>query len=124
MGSSGPIHSSVVPLSSYCLDLQGRSRSPSFPYYRGWKFSFGPDLSPKHDGTADEWTGPQLPISRNSRWSEDRGVVGSLRPPRHWRTNSMVASFSGRTVSINMSLDVNLYDEMTKKKMKKKTKWV
>ncbi|KAL6955285.1 hypothetical protein U1Q18_043909, partial [Sarracenia purpurea var. burkii] len=111
MGSSGPIHSSVVPLSSYCLDLQGRSRSPSFPYYRGWKFSFGPDLSPK------------LPISRNSRWSEDRGVVGSLRPPRHWRTNSMVASFSGRTVSINMSLDVNLYDEMTKKKMKKKTKW-
>ncbi|KAL6997559.1 hypothetical protein U1Q18_007686 [Sarracenia purpurea var. burkii] len=47
MGSSGPVHSSAVPSSSDCLDLLGRSRSPSFPYYRGWNFSFGPDLSPK-----------------------------------------------------------------------------
>ncbi|XP_052170495.1 glycosyltransferase-like At2g41451 [Diospyros lotus] len=42
MGSSGSVHSS-----SDCRDLLGRSRSPSFPYYKDWTFRYGSDLRPK-----------------------------------------------------------------------------
>jgi len=45
MGDSGPVHSSSA--SSDCVDLLGQSRSPSFPYYRDWKLSYGSDLRPK-----------------------------------------------------------------------------
>ncbi|KAA8517172.1 hypothetical protein F0562_017465 [Nyssa sinensis] len=46
MGGSPPAHSSSAA-SSDCGDLLGQSRSPSFPYYRNWKFSYGSDLRPK-----------------------------------------------------------------------------
>ncbi|XP_048225854.1 glycosyltransferase-like At2g41451 [Ricinus communis] len=39
--------SSSTPKDSGCSDLLGRSHSPSFPYYRNWKFDFGSDLKPK-----------------------------------------------------------------------------
>ncbi|XP_044478349.1 glycosyltransferase-like At2g41451 [Mangifera indica] len=32
---------------SGCFDPLGRSNSPSFPYFRDWKFDFGSDLKPK-----------------------------------------------------------------------------
>ncbi|KAJ0042582.1 hypothetical protein Pint_17785 [Pistacia integerrima] len=32
---------------SGCLDPLGRSNTPSFPYFRDWKFDFGSDLKPK-----------------------------------------------------------------------------
>ncbi|XP_024025423.1 glycosyltransferase-like At2g41451 [Morus notabilis] len=32
---------------SDCLDPLGRSRSPSFPYFRDWKFDYSADLRPK-----------------------------------------------------------------------------
>ncbi|KAJ4969605.1 hypothetical protein NE237_002704 [Protea cynaroides] len=47
MGSSAPedvVHSSS---SSDCAELLGRSSSPSFPYYRDWKFNYDADLKPK-----------------------------------------------------------------------------
>ncbi|KAF8376818.1 hypothetical protein HHK36_031505 [Tetracentron sinense] len=46
MGSSPPTnlaHSST----SDCAELLGRSSSPSFPYYRDWKFDYESDLKPK-----------------------------------------------------------------------------
>ncbi|PSS33539.1 Glycosyltransferase-like KOBITO [Actinidia chinensis var. chinensis] len=43
MDSSGPVRESA----SDCVDLLGRTRSPSFPYYRDWKFGYGSDLRPK-----------------------------------------------------------------------------
>ncbi|XP_010264117.1 PREDICTED: glycosyltransferase-like At2g41451 [Nelumbo nucifera] len=50
MGSSPPTnlaHSLSSTSSSDCAELLGRSASPSFPYYRDWKFNFGADLKPK-----------------------------------------------------------------------------
>ncbi|XP_008793104.3 glycosyltransferase-like At2g41451 [Phoenix dactylifera] len=41
--TSGRVSSS----SSDCVEILGRSSSPSFPYYRGWKFSFDLDPHPK-----------------------------------------------------------------------------
>ncbi|XP_068640194.1 glycosyltransferase-like At2g41451 [Aristolochia californica] len=32
---------------SDCVEILGRSSSPSFPYYRGWKFDISSDLRPK-----------------------------------------------------------------------------
>ncbi|KAK2651948.1 hypothetical protein Ddye_011804 [Dipteronia dyeriana] len=32
---------------SGCVDVLGRSHSPSFPYFKDWKFDFGSDLKPK-----------------------------------------------------------------------------
>ncbi|PQQ07661.1 glycosyltransferase-like [Prunus yedoensis var. nudiflora] len=32
---------------SDCVDLLGRSHSPSFPYYKDWKFDYMSDLRPK-----------------------------------------------------------------------------
>ncbi|KAF7144755.1 hypothetical protein RHSIM_Rhsim04G0108000 [Rhododendron simsii] len=46
MDPSGTVRSSAAA-SSDCVDLLGRSRSASFPYYRDWKFSYGSDLRPK-----------------------------------------------------------------------------
>ncbi|KAJ7976712.1 Glycosyltransferase-like KOBITO 1 [Quillaja saponaria] len=46
MGSSPPSHHSHSS-SSDCVDLLGRSHSPSFPYYRDWQFDYGSDLRPK-----------------------------------------------------------------------------
>ncbi|XP_028761403.1 glycosyltransferase-like At2g41451 [Neltuma alba] len=46
MGTSAPslqTHSS----SSDCVNVLGQSHSPSFPYYRDWKFDYGSDLRPK-----------------------------------------------------------------------------
>ncbi|GFS36956.1 elongation defective 1 protein [Actinidia rufa] len=43
MERSGPARRSA----SNCVDLLGRTRSPSFPYYRDWKFRYGSDLRPK-----------------------------------------------------------------------------
>ncbi|KAF6160161.1 hypothetical protein GIB67_016597 [Kingdonia uniflora] len=48
MGSSAPTnvaHSSSS--SADCVELLGRSASPSFPYYRDWKFNYESDLKPK-----------------------------------------------------------------------------
>ncbi|XAR69897.1 hypothetical protein NMG60_11001655 [Bertholletia excelsa] len=47
MGVSDTVRSSSSVSSSDCVDLFGRSRPSSFPYYKGWKFSYGYDLSPK-----------------------------------------------------------------------------
>ncbi|GMP86619.1 hypothetical protein CsSME_00039329 [Camellia sinensis var. sinensis] len=48
MSGSGPDHGlSASSSSSDCVDLLGRSRLPSFPYYRDWKFNHGSDLGPK-----------------------------------------------------------------------------
>ncbi|XP_074562244.1 glycosyltransferase-like At2g41451 [Curcuma longa] len=44
-GSSTP--SVVARFSSDCADILSSSSSPSFPYYRGWKFDFDKDLRPK-----------------------------------------------------------------------------
>ncbi|KAL9832671.1 Glycosyltransferase-like protein [Arabidopsis thaliana] len=33
---------------SGCVDLLGQSRSPSFPYFRNWKFDYHSDLKPRH----------------------------------------------------------------------------
>ncbi|KAI8559096.1 hypothetical protein RHMOL_Rhmol04G0148100 [Rhododendron molle] len=46
MDPSGTVRSSAAAASD-CVDLLGRSRSASFPYYRDWKFSYGSDLRPK-----------------------------------------------------------------------------
>ncbi|KAA8518080.1 hypothetical protein F0562_015554 [Nyssa sinensis] len=46
MGDSAPALLSSAE-SSDCVDLLGQSRSPSFPYYRNWKFSYESDLRPK-----------------------------------------------------------------------------
>ncbi|KAE9455914.1 hypothetical protein C3L33_12190, partial [Rhododendron williamsianum] len=46
MDPSGTVPSSAAAASD-CVDLLGRSRSASFPYYRDWKFSYGSDLRPK-----------------------------------------------------------------------------
>lgn len=43
--------------------------------------------------------------------SGDQRVVGSVRPPRHWRTNAKAARVKGRIVSIKRSLEVNDDDE-------------
>lgn len=47
MGSAlgGPL----VQASSHsdCVDLLGRTHSPSFPYFRDWKFDYASDLRPK-----------------------------------------------------------------------------
>ncbi|OAP03498.1 hypothetical protein AXX17_AT3G51780 [Arabidopsis thaliana] len=32
---------------SGCVDLLGQSRSPSFPYFRNWKFDYHSDLKPR-----------------------------------------------------------------------------
>ncbi|KAJ8648743.1 hypothetical protein MRB53_001766 [Persea americana] len=40
------VHSSTSS-SSDCLEILGRSASPSFPYYRGWKFDVESDRRPK-----------------------------------------------------------------------------
>ncbi|XP_077218231.1 glycosyltransferase-like protein [Tasmannia lanceolata] len=39
--------SSSSSSSSDCLEILGRSSSPSFPYYKGWKFDFNSDLHPR-----------------------------------------------------------------------------
>ncbi|XP_042473690.1 glycosyltransferase-like At2g41451 [Zingiber officinale] len=44
-GSSTP--SVVARFSSDCADILSSNSSPSFPYYRGWKFDFDKDLEPK-----------------------------------------------------------------------------
>ena len=46
MDSSGLARESA----SDCVDFLGRTRSPSFPYYRDWKFGYGSDLRPKVSG--------------------------------------------------------------------------
>ncbi|XP_039122564.1 glycosyltransferase-like At2g41451 [Dioscorea cayenensis subsp. rotundata] len=44
--SSSGSHSQAAG-SSDCVEILGHSSSPSFPYYRGWKFDFNSDLKPK-----------------------------------------------------------------------------
>lgn len=43
---SGASHSSRS-VGSDCVDLLGQSRSPTFPYFRDWKFGYESDLNPK-----------------------------------------------------------------------------
>ncbi|KAJ4978880.1 hypothetical protein NE237_009660 [Protea cynaroides] len=47
MGSSTPQHVVHLPSSSNCVELLGQSSSPSFPYYRDWKYNYDADLKPK-----------------------------------------------------------------------------
>lgn len=41
MGHSAPVKTSD------CVDVLAQKRTPSFPYFRGWKFDYGSDLNPK-----------------------------------------------------------------------------
>ncbi|XP_043693645.1 glycosyltransferase-like At2g41451 [Telopea speciosissima] len=47
MGSSAPEEVVRSSSSSDCVELLGRSSSPTFPYYRDWKFNYNDDLKPK-----------------------------------------------------------------------------
>ncbi|XP_043723439.1 glycosyltransferase-like At2g41451 [Telopea speciosissima] len=47
MGSSAPQDVVHLPASSDCVEILGRSSSPSFPYYHDWKFNYDADLKPK-----------------------------------------------------------------------------
>ncbi|XP_042514535.1 glycosyltransferase-like At2g41451 [Macadamia integrifolia] len=47
MGSSAPQDVVHLPSSSDCVEILGRSSSPSFPYYRDWKYNYDADLKPK-----------------------------------------------------------------------------
>lgn len=44
---SSPVPSVAARSASDCVEILGGSSSPSFPYYRGWKFDFDKDLKPK-----------------------------------------------------------------------------
>ena len=55
--------------------------------------------------------GPELSIPGNSFRSEPHRVVGSVNPPRHWRTKAKAARVSGNTVSIKRSLEVKEDDD-------------
>nr|XP_043611395.1 glycosyltransferase-like At2g41451 isoform X2 [Erigeron canadensis] len=37
----------TIRTSASCVDILGQSRSPSFPYFRDWKFDYEKDLKPK-----------------------------------------------------------------------------
>lgn len=43
----GMAHSSPGKTSSDCMDVLSKKHTPSFPYFRGWKFDHGSDLNPK-----------------------------------------------------------------------------
>ncbi|CAL9039632.1 glycosyltransferase-like At2g41451 [Musa acuminata AAA Group] len=44
---SSPVPSVAARSASDCVEILGGSSSPSFPYYRGWKFDLDKDLKPK-----------------------------------------------------------------------------
>ncbi|RRT65915.1 hypothetical protein B296_00034889 [Ensete ventricosum] len=45
--SASPVPSVAVRSASDCVEILGGSSSPSFPYYRDWKFDLDKDLKPK-----------------------------------------------------------------------------
>lgn len=48
-GMDSALGGPLVQASSHsdCVDLLGRTHSPSFPYFRDWKFDYASDLRPK-----------------------------------------------------------------------------
>ncbi|KAE8681879.1 Glycosyltransferase-like KOBITO 1 [Hibiscus syriacus] len=47
MDNSGSNPGSDHRSDSGCVDLLGRNKSPAFPYFKGWEFDAGSDLTPK-----------------------------------------------------------------------------